>query len=95
MVEVKSLDEISATLDINGTYKGLYFMPNMAEFCGGKFDVFKVLRIIRLEKGETRASKSPSVILKGVYCDGKNYDGCERSCFLIWKEAWLKKISEK
>ena len=38
-VQVRSFDEISATLNEEGKFKGLYFMPEMEKFCGKKFKV--------------------------------------------------------
>jgi len=94
--EVRSIDEISLTLDENAKYKGLYFMPEMKKFCGKKFKIFKIVKIIKLEStGEVRKLKSPTVFLEGVYCDGELHEGCDRSCFHFWKEAWLKRIPEK
>ena len=91
-VEVKSLDEIEATLDKKGHHKGLLFMPEMRKFCGGKYKVHRVIEKMILETtGELRRFKSPTVILEGVHCDGSFHDGCQRSCFSFWKEAWLKR----
>lgn len=91
-VEVKSQDEIEATLDKRGHHKGLLFMHEMRQFCGGKYKVHKVITKMILETtGEMRQFKSPTVILEGVHCDGSYNDGCQRSCFLFWKEAWLKR----
>jgi len=95
-VQVRSIDEISVTLDEKGKYKGLYFMPEMEEFCGKNFKVFKRAEIIKLEStGEVRKLKSPSLFLEGVYCNGKRHEGCDRACFHFWREAWLKKIDDK
>jgi hypothetical protein len=95
-VQVRSFDEISRTLDENRKYKGAFFMPAMEKFCGKKFKVFKKVQVIKLEStGEVRKLKRPSVFLEGVYCDGVRVNGCERSCFHFWKEAWLKRIPEK
>jgi len=70
-VQVRSLDEISSTLDDKGKYKGLYFMPEMERYCGDRFKVFKKVEIIKLEStGEVRKLRSPSVFLEGVYCNG-------------------------
>ncbi len=92
-VQVRSLEEISATLDENGKYKGLYFMPEMQRYCGKKFKVFKKVEIIKLEStGELRKLRSPSVFLEGVYCNGERHDGCDRSCFHFWREVWLKRV---
>jgi hypothetical protein len=91
-VQVRSLDEISATLDEKGKYKGLYFMPEMKKYCGQKFRVFKKVEIIKLEStGEVRKLRSPSVFLEGVYCNGERHDGCDRACFHFWREIWLKR----
>jgi hypothetical protein len=95
-VQVRSIDEISLTLDKNQKYKGLYFMPEMEKFCGGKYRVFKRAEIIKLEStGEVRKLKSPSIFLEGVYCNGERHEGCDRACFHFWREAWLKRIPEE
>jgi hypothetical protein len=94
--EVRSIDEISLTLDEKRKYKGLFFMPEMEKFCGKKFKVFKIVKIIKLEStGEIRKLKTPSVFLEGAYCNGERHEGCDRSCFHFWKEAWLKRIHDK
>jgi hypothetical protein len=95
-VQVRSIDEISITLDKGGKYKGLFFMPEMEKFCGKKFKIFRRAEIIKLEStGEVRKLKSPTVLLEGVYCDGERHDGCDRACFHFWREAWLKRIPDK
>jgi hypothetical protein len=94
-VEVRSIDEISQTLDENRKCKGLLFMPEMEKFCGEKSKVFKIVKIIKLEStGEVRKLKTPSVFLEGVYCNGERHEGCDRSCFHFWKEAWLKRVPD-
>ena len=93
LVQVRSLDEIYSTLDGEGKYKGLLFMPEMEDFCEKKYHVFKKVRSITLETdGEVRKLKSPTVFLEGVYCDGKRHNNCDRSCLLFWREAWLKRV---
>jgi len=95
-VQVRSIDEISATLDDSGKYKGLLFMPEMEKFCGKKFKVFKRAQVIKLEStAEVRKLRSPSIFLEGVYCNGESHTGCDRACFHFWREAWLKRIPEK
>lgn len=93
LVEVRSMEEISATLDENKKFRGLLFMPEMKPFCGKKFRIFKKVEKIMLEStGELRKLRSPTVFLEGVHCDGKLHEGCDRSCFLFWREAWLKRV---
>ena len=92
-VEVRSFDEISTTFDKDRKTKGLGFMFGMEEFCGKKFKVFKRVSIIRSEStGESRKLKKSVILLEGVICDGKLFEGCDRSCFFFWREEWLKRI---
>jgi len=89
-VQVKSIDEIFKTLDEKKRYRGLYFMPEMQNFCGKKFRVFKKVERIKLETtGDVRKLKTPTVFLEGVYCNGDIHDRCDRACFHFWKEVWL------
>lgn len=92
-VEVLPMSEIATTLDDRGRHKGLYFMPEMAGYCGKKFQVVKKVEKIKLESnGELRILRTPSYFLEGVYCDGKIQGGCDRSCFHFWRAAWLRII---
>lgn len=91
-VEVRSMREIAATLNNQGKYDGLYFMPEMEKFCGKKYKIVKKAVKIKLESnGQLRTLKQPGYFLEGVYCDGSFQGGCDRSCFHFWREAWLKK----
>ena len=93
-VEVRSAKEIFTTLDKKGKLKGLAFTPEMVEYCGKKFRVYKRLSQIIIEAtGELRAIKSPTVLLEGVFCSGKAHGNCDRSCFCFWREAWLRRLS--
>jgi len=94
-VQVRSLDEISTTLDDNRKCKGLFFMVEMEKFCGKKLKVFKKVETIKLEStGEVRKLRSPTVFLEGAYCDGERHSGCDRACFHFWRESWLKRVPE-
>ena len=93
LVEVKSAKEIFSTLDSKAKLNGLPFTKEMMKFCGKRFRVYKRLENILLEAtGELRRVKTPTVILEGVFCDGKAHGNCDRSCFCFWREAWLKRI---
>ena len=94
-VEVRSIREISLTLDDSGRHKGFYFMPEMEQFCGKKFKIFKNVDTILLEStGELRKLRSPTLFLEGVYCDGSQQGGCGRSCFHFWRNVWIKRVAE-
>lgn len=94
LVEVRSAKMIFGTLDEKGKLKGLRFTPEMVKFCGKRFKVYKRLEKIILEAtGELRKIRTPTVLLEGVFCDGKAHGGCDRSCFCFWREVWLKRVT--
>jgi len=92
LVEVKSVDEILATLDGKRRHKGLLWMTGMRRYCGQQYRVYRRVQRITLESnGELRNMKN-TVLLDGVMCDGQEFGGCDRCCFHFWREAWLKRI---
>jgi hypothetical protein len=92
LVEVKSVDEILATLDGDRRHKGLLWMTGMTKYCGRRYRVHKRVQRITLESnGELRNMKH-TVLLDGVMCDGREFGGCDRCCFHFWREVWLKRI---
>jgi hypothetical protein len=94
-VEVRSEEEILAMLDKNRKYKGLGWMAGMSKHCGKRYRVFKRLETILLEStGEYRKVKN-TVLLEGVICDGSPFNGCDRSCFFYWREAWLNRAEKQ
>src|ERR1035437_1737289 len=91
LVEVRSAQEIAATLDADGKLDGVPFMPEMAIHCGRAFRVFRRADITCVEGHGLRRMNS-TVFLEDVRCDGSAHDGCQRSCLIFWKEAWLKPV---
>lgn len=93
LVEVRTLNEILDTLDEKRKLNGLGFFCEMWKFCGRRFRVHKRVNKIILETtGESRKMRMPTVLLEGVFCDGRYHGGCDRSCFCYWREAWLKRV---
>jgi hypothetical protein len=92
LVEVKSADEISQTLDGTGKNRGLGFMPEMWDYCGQRGRVFKRVEKVCLENAPrtVRAMKN-TVILEGAVCKGSGI-GCDRACFYFWREIWLRRV---
>ena len=95
-VEIRSQDEILATLDERGCLDNLPFMPEMLEYCGKSFLVYK-----RADKTcDTITGKYYSrrmlnaVHLVDLRCDGEAHGGCDTTCLLFWKEAWLRRIKD-
>lgn len=92
-VEVRSKQEILQTLDKNGRLEGMPFMPQMFEYCGKRFRVYKSAHKT-CDHVYTVASRSvPHTVHLNLRCDGQAYGGCQHKCLLFWKEAWLKPAS--
>src|SRR4029077_21036356 len=91
-VEVRSQSEILATLDEHGRLENLAFMPEMLQYCGKRFRVFKRAdkTCEYTQKWSIRRMKD-SVHLEGLRCDGTGHGGCQAGCLTFWKEAWLKR----
>jgi hypothetical protein len=92
LIEIRSAEEIDATLDETGCCEGMPFMAEMRQFCGRRFRVFKRADKICVEKPyymDLRRLKN-AVTLEEVRCDGSEHDGCKRLCMIFWKERWLK-----
>jgi hypothetical protein len=92
-VEVRSAEEILATLDDKGRLEALPFMPEMLQYCGKKFRVYKSAHKTcdTIEKPVNRRMNN-AVHLEGLRCDGVAHGGCQAGCLLFWKKAWLKPV---
>lgn len=102
VVRVKPLREIELTLDEKGRYDGLAFMKAaMEKYCGGTYRVKKRVNLFFDERRQKLLKLRDVVILDTVYCETpknniQGWAGCDRTCFLFWKEAWLERAgSEK
>lgn len=91
-VEVRSREEILATLDDHGRLENLPFMPEMLEYCGQRLRVYKRAdKTCDYIQGWSIRRMKDSVHLEGVRCDGSGHDGCQAGCLIFWKEAWLRR----
>jgi hypothetical protein len=96
VVEVKSKEEILATLDRDGKLDGLPFMPEMLEHCGQRFTVGKVAHKTCDTIHSTGARRMLSAVhLQGLRCSGAAHGSCQAACNLFWKTAWLRRSSER
>jgi hypothetical protein len=95
LVEVRSAAEILATLDENGEFENLPFMPEMLQFCGKRLTVHKVAHKSCDMVTEWRGMRwmTNAVHLTGARCDGTAHGGCQNGCSLYWKEAWFKPVT--
>jgi len=92
-VQVKSLGEISATLDRHRKNRGLEFSRYMIPFCGGTYRVrSRMANFIDENTGEVRRLEN-TVLLEGVSCGGETTSGpCRRAEYLYWREIWLRRV---
>jgi hypothetical protein len=93
LVEVRSAEEILATLDEDGEISGLPFMPEMLAYCGRRMTVHKVAHKLCDYISATGMRRMyDAVHLTESRCDGSAHGGCQNACSLYWKEAWLKRV---
>ena len=95
VVRVRTWEHVRSTLDNSGMLDGLPFMPEMERFCGRTFVVSR-----RIERTCEEVSKQMRRIRDVVYlddlrCDGADHGGCQKGCFLIWKQAWLQRAGDE
>jgi hypothetical protein len=92
IVEVKSVDEILATLDENGRLDALPFMPEMLRFTGKQFRVYRrAIKACDTANWTGMHRMHNAVHLEGLRCDGSAH-GCQAGCLLYWKEDWLQRV---
>jgi hypothetical protein len=93
-VEVRTKDEILATLDPLGSYDGMPFMPEMLQYCGQRFRVSLVAHKTcdTVRKTFKLRRLRCTVHLEGLRCNGSAHGGCQAECNLFWKDVWLKPV---
>jgi hypothetical protein len=94
-VEIRSKEEILATIDEKGRLDGLPFMPQMFDFCGQRFQVFKSAHKTCDTVNQTGGRVLPETVhLDQLRCNGAAFGGCKAACLLFWKEAWLRRVED-
>jgi hypothetical protein len=94
LVEVRAVEDILQTLDEGGQLEGMPFMPEMLQFCGRQFRVYKRAdkTCDTIENSGGRRLQN-TVHLDSLRCSGMDHGGCQALCLLFWKEAWLSPVS--
>lgn len=94
LVEVRSAEEILATLDERGCLDNMPFMPEMLELCGRSFRVYRgAHKICDSTYYKEGRYLEDTVFLEDLRCDGSAHDGCQARCSIFFKLAWLKPVS--
>jgi hypothetical protein len=95
LVQVKTREEIFATLDKNNRNRGLFFDIEEVGFCGGKYRVLqRVERIVNERTGKMTQLPGECIMLEGVTCRALYSDRrifCPRSIHSFWREIWLRR----
>ena len=95
-VQVKTKEEIAATLNSRGKNRGLWFDREMLPHCGKTYRVrMRVSRLIDYETGKMVDLKSDCVKLEGAVCSGDLSTSrwfCPRGIFPYWRECWLRRV---
>jgi hypothetical protein len=98
LVQVKTKEEIAATLTPEGRHRGMWFDREMMPFCGRTFRVRrKIQRFIDERSGGRmiELKKAHCVTLEGVVCSGDlslRRWFCPREIYSYWRECWLRRV---
>lgn len=95
-VRVASRETIRATLDPENKLQGCLFMRQMYDYCGQEFQVIQVVHNVYM--GKFLRLRAPYYILEGLRCHGVVEEfphQCDRTCNLLWHEAWLEAVPER
>jgi hypothetical protein len=94
LVQIKSKEEIIATLNSGNRNRGLLFEGEMLPFCGGIYRVARrVERIVNEKTGKMLYMKNPCIVLEGAFCKGDNHLQCPRAIVSYWRENWLRRAA--
>jgi hypothetical protein len=98
-VQVKSGDEIAATITPTGFNRGMRYDVEMLKYSGKRFRVqMRVDRLINEKNGKMVQFKTPSIQLENVYCRAECTEkrlGCPRASNTYWREIWLKRCDSE
>jgi hypothetical protein len=98
LVQVRSEEEIKATLNRNWKNRGLVFEQEMLRYCGKTYRVLgRVNHLIDEKSGRMIRLANDCVILDGCHCAGLDNTArlfCPRSPYFYWREAWLRRVED-
>jgi hypothetical protein len=93
LVEVKSREEIFATLDQTGHNRGLRFDIEMLRYCGKRARVQRrVNRLIDEKTGKMVHINGDCIVLDGFICAADFHQSCPRGIEEYWREIWLRRV---
>lgn len=96
LVEVKSPDEIDATITEDGKNRGMRYDMEMRKYSGERYRVeMRVDKLIDEKTGKMLKMKNPCIQLENVWCRAECTDrrlGCPRASNTYWREIWLTRV---
>jgi hypothetical protein len=93
LVEVKSREEIFATLDRNQQNRGLRFDAEALRYCGRRARVARrVTKIIDDPTGKMIHIPGDCIVLEGFVCLADYHQNCPRAIDQYWREIWLRRV---
>jgi hypothetical protein len=97
-VQVKTREEIAATLTPDSKDRGMWFDREMLPYCGGTYQIRKRVERIIYDRTSRMIEfkKHDCLILEGVVCSGDlslHRYLCPRHCYPYWRESWLRRIN--
>jgi len=96
LVEVRSHEEILASLDQDGCVDRMPFMPEMLKHCGKQYRVSAVAHKTCDSAHKTGGRKLENAVhLEELRCDGSAHAGCQATCLFFWKTAWIKPVDSE
>ena len=96
-IQVASAGHILSTLNADGRFEGLPFMPQMVPHCGQEFTVTRWVNNVcyPVQGGADYGNLTNSVLLNIDRCNGSSFGGCQMACPLIWKTQWLRSATNQ
>ena len=95
-VQVKSREEIAATITDSGFNRGMRYDPEMLKYSGERYRVqMRVDKLINEKNGKMVRMKTACIQLEDVYCRAECTPGrlgCPRASNTYWREIWLKRV---
>lgn len=95
-IEVRSKDEIAATITPGGVNRGMRFDVEMLKYTGKRYRVQRIVETIIHEKnGKMTRMKTPCIQLENVFCRAECTEtrlGCPRASSTYWREIWLRRV---
>jgi hypothetical protein len=94
LVEVRSKEEIMATLGPDGRNRNMHFDTEMLPYCGRRARVVRRVTRILDETSGKMIKLGDCYVLEDVVCLGLYHRFCQRAITPYWRSGWLRKVDK-